>query len=58
LEEVDPKLSSQTLKVYVLEDQHQLFTLSEASALITVAADSPGYLAGEEAEVIILDRTV
>jgi len=58
LEAVDSKLSSQAPKVYVLKDQHQLFTLSEASALITVAADSPGYLAGEEAEVIILDRTV
>ena len=44
--------------VYVLDDQDQLFTLSEASAILTVAADSPGYLAGELAEVIILDKTV
>ena len=43
---------------FALEDQDQLFTLSEASALVTVAADSPGYLAGELAEVIILDKTV
>jgi molybdopterin molybdotransferase len=43
---------------YALDDQDQLFTLSEASALLTVAADSPGYLAGELAEVIILDKTV
>jgi molybdopterin biosynthesis enzyme len=44
--------------VSVLEEQEQFFTLSEASALITVSADSPGYLAGEVAEVIILDRSI
>ena len=54
IEEVDGSLPH----VHVLSNQDQLFTLSEASAFITVAADSPGYLSGEEAEVIMLDRTV
>lgn len=38
--------------------QDDLLSLSQAGALITVAADSPGYLKGEYAEIIILDRSV
>ena len=44
--------------VRALPNQLDLITLAQASALITVSADSPGYLKGEMAEVIILDRTV
>ncbi len=44
------------LLVSVLADQDQIFTLAQAVALITVAADSPGYLQGEEADIIILER--
>lgn len=43
--------------VTVLKDQDQLYTLSDASALVAIAADSPGFLKGEAAEVIIMDRT-
>ena len=49
--------ASGDLQVAILEDQDQMFTLAQATALITVAADSPGYLMGEEADIIILDRT-
>ena len=45
-------------EVSVLEGQEQLYSLSAATAFITVAADSPGYLKGELAEIMILDRTV
>ena len=45
-------------RVQPLSAQENLITLAEASALITVSADSPGYLKGEMAEIIILDRTV
>jgi len=38
--------------------QDDLLSLAQAGALITVAADSPGYLKGEIAELIILDPTV
>ena len=38
--------------------QDDLLSLAQAGALITVAADSPGYLKGEIAELIILDRSV
>ncbi len=38
--------------------QEDLLSLARAGALITVSADSPGYLKGEQAEIIILDRTV
>jgi len=48
--------SAGNLQVNVLGDQDQMYTLAEAAALITVAADSPGYLTGEVADVIILDR--
>jgi molybdopterin biosynthesis enzyme len=41
-----------------IEVQDQLLSLSYAAAFITVAADSPGYLKGEEVEIIILDRTI
>ena len=41
-----------------IADQENLLSLSYAGAFITVAADSPGYLKGEEAEIIILDHTV
>ena len=41
-----------------LADQEDLLSLSRAGALITVAADSPGYLKGELAEIIILDRSL
>jgi len=44
-------------QVTVLKDQDQLYTLSDASALVAIAADSPGFLQGEAAEIIILDRT-
>lgn len=44
--------------VRALPFQNNLVALSEASALITVAADSPGYLKGEIAEIIVLDRAV
>ena len=44
--------------VRALPFQDNLVALSEASALITVAADSPGYLKGEIAEIIVLDRAV
>ena len=41
-----------------LSAQDDLLSLSKAGALITVAADSPGYLKGEHAEIIILDRSL
>ncbi len=41
-----------------IAEQDDLLTLSQAGAFITVAADSPGYLKGEKAEIIILDRTI
>ena len=50
-------LSSDSPEVTVLKDQDQLYTLSDASALVAIAADSPGFLKGEAAEIIILDRT-
>jgi len=40
----------------VLPDQNQMYTLAAAHALVTIPADSPGYLRDEEADVIILDR--
>jgi molybdopterin biosynthesis enzyme len=48
--------SSGGLEATMLEDQDQMVTLAQAAALITVSADSPGYLMGEEADIIILDR--
>ncbi len=41
-----------------IAEQNQLLALSQASAFITVSADSPGYLKGEIAEIMILDRTL
>lgn len=41
-----------------IEEQNDLLALSQAGAFITVAADSPGYLKGEMADIIILDRSV
>ena len=49
--------ASGELQVAILDDQDQISTLAQAAALITVAADSPGYFMGEEADIIILDRT-
>jgi molybdopterin biosynthesis enzyme len=46
------------LGVRALSFQDDLVSLSEASAFITVSADSPGYLKGEIAEIIVMDRTV
>ena len=40
-----------------LADQAELFTLSDAQALIAIHADSPGALAGESVEIIVLDRS-
>ncbi len=39
-----------------LPHQGELFTLSDAHALIAIPADSPGVLVGEEVEVLVLDR--
>jgi molybdopterin biosynthesis enzyme len=50
-------LASDKPRVTPLTGQDELFTLSDAAALIAIPADSPGYLAGEEADIIILDRT-
>ena len=50
-------LATESPQVTVLKDQDQLYTLSDASALVAIAADSPGFLKGEAAEIIILDRT-
>ncbi len=50
-------LTSGTPQVTVLAEQDQLFTLSDAGALIAIAADSPGFLKGEAADIIVLDRT-
>ena len=41
-----------------IADQNHLLSLSQASAFITVSADSPGYLKGEIAEIMILDRAL
>ena len=41
-----------------IAEQNHLLALSQASAFITVSADSPGYLKGESAEIMILDRTL
>lgn len=41
-----------------IAEQNHLLTLSQASAFITVSADSPGYLKGEIAEIMILERTL
>ena len=41
-----------------IADQNHLLSLSQASAFITVSADSPGYLQGEIAEIMILDRAL
>ena len=41
-----------------IADQDGLLSLATAGALITVAADSPGYLKGEKVEIIVVDRTV
>jgi molybdopterin biosynthesis enzyme len=40
-----------------LADQAELFTLSDAHALIAIHADSPGALAGESVEIMVLDRS-
>ena len=40
-----------------LADQAELFTLSDAQALIAIHADSPGALAGENVEIMVLDRS-
>ncbi|HEY4898771.1 MAG TPA: molybdopterin-binding protein [Candidatus Nanopelagicaceae bacterium] len=50
-------LTTDSPQVTVLKDQDQLYTLSDASALVAIAADSPGFLKGEAVEIIILDRT-
>jgi len=44
--------------VTAIADQSGLLSISDAHAFITVPADSPGYLKGEIAEIMILDRTV
>jgi len=41
-----------------IAEQNHLLALSQSSAFITVSADSPGYLKGEIAEIMILDRTI
>ena len=48
--------TSGELRAAILQDQDQIYSLANAAALITVAADSPGYLMGEVADIIILDR--
>ena len=48
--------TSGELRAAILQDQDQIYSLAHAAALITVAADSPGYLMGEAADIIILDR--
>jgi len=40
-----------------LSDQAELFTLSDAQALIAIHADSPGALKGESVEIMVLDRS-
>ena len=40
-----------------LSDQAELFTLSDAHALIAIHADSPGALKGESVEIMVLDRS-
>lgn len=39
-----------------LNHQEEIFTLSDAHALIAIASDSPGALAGEIVDVLVLDR--
>jgi hypothetical protein len=40
-----------------LADQAELFTLSDAHALIAIHADSSGALKGESVEIMVLDRS-
>jgi len=40
-----------------LSDQAELFTLSDAHALIAIHADSPGAIKGESVEIMVLDRS-
>ena len=39
-----------------LSHQGEIFTLSDAHALIAIPADSPGALVGEAVDVLVLDR--
>jgi molybdopterin biosynthesis enzyme len=47
-----------TLTVTPLGEQETLATLSDAQGLIAIASDSPGALAGETVDVLVLERAL
>ena len=53
---IAPEGSDGIRVVTPLTEQGEVFTLSEAQALIAIPADSPGVLADEQVDVLLLDR--
>ena len=53
---IAPEGSDGIRVVTPLTEQGEVFTLSEAQALIAIPADSPGVLTDEQVDVLLLDR--